>query len=139
MNYEKKFGKEYRQQILQGAAKVLKNVLRPADIVSRFESDQFLVLIENAVDRYAPISIAERMQFEFDEFLISSGLKNRINIEIGVLYCTDEYKSTNEVLQDAQRAVEMARKNSHSENKILHRAQPAHSNYFVGNKSLFSA
>ena len=139
MKYEKKFGKEYRQQILQGAAKVLKNVLRPADIVSRFESDQFLVLIENAVDRFAPVSIAERMQFEFDEFLISSGLKNRLNIGIGVLYCTDEYETIDEILNDAQLAVEMARKNSHTENKILRRTQASQANYFVGNKSLFSA
>ena len=139
MKYEKKFGKEYRQQILQGAAKVLKTVLRPADIVSRFESDKFLVLIDNAVDRYAPVSIAERMQFEFDEFLIGSGLKNRINIEIGVLYCTNEYETTEEVLHDAQLAVEMARKKSHRDNRILHRSQSPHSNYFVGNKTLFSA
>ena len=139
MKYEKKFGKEYRQQILQGAANVLKKVLRPADIVSRFESDQFLVLIENAVDRYAPVSIAERMQFEFDEFLINSGLKNRLNIEIGVLYCTDEYETTDEVLRDAQLAVEMARKNSRSDHKILQRSPSSHANYFVGNKSLFSA
>lgn len=139
MKYEKKFGKEYRQQILQGAAKVLKKVLRPADIVSRFESDKFLVLIENAVDRYAPVSIAERMQFEFDEFLLSTGLKNRINIEIGVLYCTDEYGTTEEVLRDADLAVEMARKIAQSNTKILRKAQLPHSNYFVGNKSLFSA
>lgn len=139
MKYEKKFGKEYRQQILQGASKVLKKVLRPADIVSRFDSDQFLVLIENAVDRYAPVSIAERMQFEFDEFLISSGLKNRLNIDIGVLYCTDEYKTTDEVLRDAQLAVEMAQKTSHSDNKSLNRAQSTQANYFVGNKSIFSA
>jgi diguanylate cyclase (GGDEF)-like protein len=139
MKYEKKFGKEYRQQILQGAANVLKKVLRPADIVSRFESDQFLVLIENTVDRYAPVSIAERMQFEFDEFLINSGLKNRLNIEIGVLYCTDEYETTDEVLRDAQLAVEMARKNSRSDHKILQRSPSSHANYFVGNKSLFSA
>ena len=139
MKYEKKFGKEYRQQILQGAAKVLKKVLRPADIVSRFESDQFLVLIENAVDRYAPVSIAERMQFEFDEFLISSGLKNRLNIEIGVLYCSDEYETTDEVLHDAQLAVEMARKTSHGDTRNLLRSQSSQANYFVGNKSLFSA
>lgn len=139
MNYEKKFGKEYRQQILQGAANVLKKVLRPADLVSRFESDQFLVLIENAVDRYAPVSIAERMQFEFDEFLINSGLKNRLNIEIGVLYCTDEYQTTEEVLRDAQRAVEMAKKSVHWEHKLLYKAPVARASYFVGNKSIFSA
>jgi diguanylate cyclase (GGDEF)-like protein len=139
MKYEKKFGKEYRQQILQGAAKVLKKVLRPADIVSRFESDQFLVLIDNAVDRYAPVSIAERMQFEFDEFLVSSGLKNRLTIEIGVLYCSDGYETPEEVLRDAQLAVDMARKSTRSDNWFLPKWQSSHASYFVGNKSLFSA
>jgi diguanylate cyclase (GGDEF)-like protein len=139
MKYEKKFGKEYRQQILQGAARVLKKVLRPADVVSRFESDQFLVLIENTVDRYAPVTIAERMQFEFDEFLVSSGLKRRLRIEIGVLFCTAEYETTDDVLRDAQLVVEMVRKSSHGGHRLLQRLSSSHANYFVGNKSLFSA
>jgi diguanylate cyclase (GGDEF)-like protein len=138
MKYEKKFGKEYRQQILQGTDKVLKRVLRPADIVSRFESDQFLVLIENAVDRFAPSSIAERMQFEFDEFLLSSGLKNRIQIEMGVLNCATEYKTIEEVMCDAQVAVEKAKQDHRSDNKILQRAQSSQTSYSVGIKSLFS-
>jgi len=138
MKYEKKFGKEYRQQILQGTAKVLKKVLRPTDLVSRFDSDQFLVLIENAVDRYAPISIAERMQFEFDEFLISLGLKHRIKIDIGILECTAEYDSTDEILHDAQHAIQMHRDGLHNGYKIKQNAsRQAH--YFMGNKSLFSA
>lgn len=122
MKYEKKFGKEYRQQILQGTAKVLKKVLRPADIVSCFGSDQFLVLIENSVDRYAPVSIAERMQFEFDEFLVNSGLKNRINIEIGVLYCTAEYETTDDVLRDAQLTLQLVRQDKRNVYKVFERA-----------------
>jgi diguanylate cyclase (GGDEF)-like protein len=121
MKYEKKFGKEYRQQILQGTAKVLKKVLRPADIVSCFGSDQFLVLIENSVDRYAPVSIAERMQFEFDEFLVSSGLKNRIKIEIGVLYCAAEYETTDDVMRDAQLTLQLARQDKRSTYKVFER------------------
>ena len=138
LKYEKKFGKEYRQQILQGTAQVLRKVLRPADIVSRFDSDQFLVLIENAVDRYAPQSIVERMQFEFDEFLMSSGLKNRIKIEIGVLYCTSEYNSTDEVLRDAQLAVQMARRDHAKNPGMLRSPAASRTSYFVGNKSMFS-
>lgn len=121
MKYEKKFGKEYRQQILQGTANVLKKVLRPADIVSRFESDQFLVLIENAVDRFAPVSIAERMQFEFDEFLINAGLKNRIKIEIGALYCAKEYETADEVLHDTQLALQMVKWDKRTTYKVYKR------------------
>jgi diguanylate cyclase (GGDEF)-like protein len=122
MKYEKKFGKEYRQQILQEVAKALKKVLRPTDIVSRFENDQFLVLIEYSVDRFAPISIVERMQFEFDEFLLSAGLKNRIKIEIGVLYCETEYEAIDDVMHDAQLAVEMVRHDLHIDYKSLQRS-----------------
>jgi len=109
MKYEKKFGKEYRQHLLQGVAKVLKKVLRPADVVARFESNLFMVLIDNAVDRYAPIPIFDRMQFEFDEFLVGEGLKNRIKIDIGVMYCTSQYKSANDVLADARMTLKIAR------------------------------
>ncbi len=138
MKYEKKFGKEYRQQILQGTAKVLKKVLRPTDLVSQFDSDQFLVLIENAVDRYAPNSIVERMQFEFNEFLISLGLKHRIKIEIGILTCNTEYKTTDEILRDAQLAIQMRNGGLRSSYKIKQN-MPAQAHYFAENKSLFSA
>ena len=126
MKYEKKFGKEYRQQILQGTAKVLKKVLRPTDIVSRFDSDQFLVLVEKAVNRYAPISIVERMQFEFDEFLISLGLTHRIKIEIGVLYCGAEYETADEILHNAQLAVELAQEEFSNGHMIARETQQAH-------------
>ncbi|MGB7875036.1 MAG: diguanylate cyclase [Anaerolineales bacterium] len=139
MKYEKKFGKEYRQQILQGTAKVLKKVLRPTDLVSRFDSDQYLVLVENAVDRYAPISIADRMQFEFDEFLISSGLKHRIKIEIGILSCDGSYETADEVMRAAQLAIQAGWVGTHNGFKVRQRASTKANNYFLGNKSLFSA
>jgi diguanylate cyclase (GGDEF)-like protein len=138
IKYEKKFGKEYRQQILQGTANVLKKVLRPADIVSRFESDQFLVLIDNAVDRYAPVSIVERMNFEFNEFLINSGLLNRIKIEIAVLCCDEKYNDPDEILRDIQLAGQMPGEKFHSDQLDMQRL-PSQANYFMGNKSLFSA
>jgi len=140
MKYEKKFGKEYRQQILQGTAKVLKKVLRPTDLVSRFDSDQYLVLIEHAVDRYTPIfSIAERMQFEFDEFLISSGLKHRIKIEIGILACDAEFETPEELLREAQLACQQGKELHRNGIKFKQITQTQANHYFSGNKSLFSA
>ena len=122
MKYENKFGREYRQQILQGMAKVLKKVLRPADIVSCFDTAQFFVLIENSVDRYAPFSIAERMEFEFNEFLANSGLKNRIKIEIGVLYCASEYETADEVMEDAKLTLHLARQDKRNSYRVFERA-----------------
>lgn len=121
MKYERKFGKEYRQHLLQGVAKVLKKVLWPADVVARFESNLFMVLIDNAVDRYAPIPIVDRMEFEFEEFLVSEGLKNRIKIDIGALYCTSKYKSANDVLADARLTLQIAKQSKRKENEIFER------------------
>ena len=121
LDYEKKFGKEYRQQFLQGVAKVLKKVLRLSDVVARFDADQFLILIEDAVDRFAPVSIADRMQSEFEEYLVSIGLKNRIKINIGGIYCTSDYKTVDEVLHDVQYALYLAEKDTKNGFKVYDR------------------
>ena len=121
LDYEKKFGKEYRQQFLQGVAKVLKKVLRLSDVVARFDADQFLILIEDAVDRFAPVSIADRMQSEFEEYLVSIGLKNRIKINIGGIYCTSDYKTVDEVLHDVQYALYLAEKDTKHGFKVYDR------------------
>ena len=127
LRYEKKFGKEYRMQILLGVSKVLKKILRLSDIVARFEEDQFLILIEDAVDRFAPTSIADRLQMEFEEYLIGVGLKNRIKINIGGIYCTSEYKTADEVIRDVQLALRMAKKDDHSGFKVFDRKSlPVH-------------
>jgi diguanylate cyclase (GGDEF)-like protein len=136
MDYEKKFGKEYRQQFLQGVAKVLKKVLRLSDIVARFDADQFLILIEDAVDRFAPASIADRMQSEFEEYLVGIGLKNRIKINIGGIYCTSEYKTAEEVLHDVQFALHMAKQDKKNGFRVYDRKtlpiQPERGRTLVG-------
>ena len=121
LKYEKKFGKEYRMQILLGVSKVLKKVLRSSDIVARFEDDQFLILIEDAVDRFAPSSIADRMQIEFEEYLVGVGLKNRIKISIGGIYCTADYKAVDEVLRDVRLALHMAKQDKQNGFKVYDR------------------
>ena len=118
LSYEKKFGKEYRMQILLGVSKVLKKVLRTSDIVARFEEDQFLILIEDAVDRFAPATIADRLQMEFEEYLVGVGLKNRIKINIGGIYCTADYKNADEVIRDVQLALRMAKQDKQNKFKM---------------------
>jgi diguanylate cyclase (GGDEF)-like protein len=113
MAYEKKFGKEYRQHLLQGVAKVLKKVLHPADVVTCFETNLFMVLVDNDIDRYTPTSIADCMRFEFDEFLVTEGLKNRIKIDIDVFHHTEHYKTANDVLKDARQTLKTTRPYKH--------------------------
>jgi diguanylate cyclase (GGDEF)-like protein len=135
---ENTFGQEDWQRILHAAARVIKKVLRITDIISRFEPDKFLVLIEDVVDNHAATSIADRVQRELDKFLISAGIKERHVIGIGVLYGNGEYKTADEVLHDTQLAVEMTQKNPRSDYEDLSQNVFPDTKYFVGNKSLFS-
>jgi diguanylate cyclase (GGDEF)-like protein len=122
--YNQKEGLERRQQVLQGLAKVLQNVLRPTDIVSRFEFNQFMVLIEDATDSFLPATIAGRMHLEFDDYLISEGLKDQFKVDIGIIYCNSDYKSADEIVSDAQMALQMAKQDILGSYKVFIRNRP---------------
>ena len=122
--YNKKAGDEQRQRVLQGLAKVLQNVLRPADIVSRFDFNQFMVLIEDATDNFTPATIAGRMHLEFEDYLINERLKEEFKVDIGVIYCNSDYKSADEIVSDAQMALQMARQDVLGSYKVFVRNRP---------------
>lgn len=124
LNYNTEYGIEYRQRILQGIARVLQKVLRPTDIVSRFDSDQFLVLIEDVIDRFTPATIAGRMYLEFEDYLVSAKLKDQIKIDIGIIYCNSDYNNADEILNDAQMALQMAKQDNLSSYKVFVRNRP---------------
>jgi len=117
-------GTEYHQRILQGVAKVLQKALRPTDIVSRFDVYQFLVLIDDVVDRFTPATIAGRMYLEFEDYLVETKLHDQIKIDIGIIYCDSEYRNADEILSDAQMALQMARQDSYSSYKVFVRNRP---------------
>jgi diguanylate cyclase (GGDEF)-like protein len=117
-------GTEYRQRILQGIAQVLQKALRPTDIVSRFDVYQFLVLIEDVVDRFTPATIAGRMYLEFEDYLVDASLQDQVKIDIGIIYCDSEYNSADEILNDAQMALQMAKQDHHSSYKVFVRNRP---------------
>lgn len=115
---------EYRQSILKGIAKVLQKVLRPTDIVSRFDSDQFLVLIEDVVDRFTPATIAGRLSVGFDDYLVDMRLKDQLKIDIGIIYCNSDYNNADEILNDAKMSLQMAKQDSLSSYKVFVRNRP---------------
>ena len=124
LNFSGDYELEYRQDVLKGIAKVLQQVLRPTDIVSRFESDQFLVLIEDVVDRYIPATIAARMNIEFEDYLVESRLKDQVKIDIGIIYCNPDYNNVDEILNDAKMAIQMAKQDNLSSYKVFVRNRP---------------
>lgn len=122
--YDKKGGDEHREQILKGLAKVLQQVLRPTDIVSRFDANQFMVLIEDAMDSFMPATIAGRMHLEFEDYLVSARLKDRVKVDIGIIYCNSDYRSADEIVSDAQMALQMAKQDVLGSYKVFVRNRP---------------
>ena len=121
LEYDLKYG---LKNMLQGVANALRKLLRPADIVSRFDANQFLVLIEDAADRFTPATLAERMHAEFEDFLVKAGLLNHLKVDIGVLHCNSEYRSVDEILNDAQMALQMARQDYLGSYQVFIRNRP---------------
>jgi diguanylate cyclase (GGDEF)-like protein len=124
-NPNKKDGVEHRRQILKGLANVLQRVLRPTDIVSRFDADQFMVLIEDASDSFTPATIAGRMHLEFEDHLVNARLKDEVKIDIGVIYCNSDYLSADEIVSDAQMSLQLARQDALGSYKMFIRKRPS--------------
>ncbi len=123
-NHKNSDGSDHRQQILQGLAKVLRQVLRPTDIVSRFDANQFMVLIEDAADSFTPATIAGRMHLEFEDYLVDARLKDEVKVDIGVIYCNSDYRSADEIVSDAQMALQMAKQDVLGSYKVFIRNRP---------------
>lgn len=123
-SYKKKDEVQQRQKILQGLAKVLQDVLRPTDIVSRFDSNQFMVLIEDTADSFTPATIAGRMHLEFEDYLVSANLKKYVKVDIGIIYCNSDYRSADEIVSDAQMALQLARQDALGSYKVFVRNRP---------------
>lgn len=124
LDYNLDYGIEHRQRVLLGMAKALGKLLRPTDAVSRFYTNQFLVLIEDVTNGFTPAAIAGRMLFELEDYLVDAGYHNQIKVDISVLYCNSDYRTVDEILSDAQMSLHMARQDNLSSYKVFVRNRP---------------
>jgi len=128
LEYPRKYDPNYElknyEYMLQCVSNALRKLLRPTDIVSKFDTNQFHVLIEDADDRFTPATVAERMRAEIEGYLEKAGLVSQPKIDIGVLYCNSEYKSVDEILNDAQMALQMAKQDYLGSYQVFIRNRP---------------
>ena len=124
LDYLSNYKIDRSQQILQELANVLQKVLRPTDIVSRFDSNQFMVLIEDVTDSFTPATIAGRMHLEFEDYLINEELKDEVKVDIGVIYCNSDYRSADEIVSDAQMVLQLAKQDILGSYKVFVRNRP---------------
>jgi diguanylate cyclase (GGDEF)-like protein len=102
------FGAEYNKRVLQDSAALLKTILRPTDTIARM-GDIFMILIEDVSSHDIPISIGARVQTRVRKYL--SKLENELQVRanVGIVLCGEEYDSVDNILQDAEKALELAK------------------------------
>lgn len=86
---------------LRVAAESLATTVRPTDTVARFDQDRFYILIDNIIDQDVPKMIAARICKNLQERLNALGHKVPFPVSAGILICDREYKSIDEILEDA--------------------------------------
>jgi diguanylate cyclase (GGDEF)-like protein len=103
------FGKEYNKRVLQESAALLKTILRPTDTMARLGGDVFVVLIEDVNNHETPILIASRVQNRIRKYLAKSENELQVRANVGIVLCGEEYTSVEDILRDAEQAMQLAK------------------------------
>jgi diguanylate cyclase (GGDEF)-like protein len=117
------FGSEYNKRVLQDTAGLLKTTLRPTDTIARFHGGVFLILIEDVNNHEMPILIASRVQSRIRKYLAKSENELQVRANVGVVLCGEEYQSVDEILQDAEQALALAKSDRRKMLQVL-RSKP---------------
>lgn len=105
------FGSEYNKRVLQESAALLRTILRPTDTIARFGGEVFLILVEDVSSHETPIRIASRVQNRIRKYLAASENELQVRANVGVVLCGEEYASVEDILHDAEQALELAKSN----------------------------
>jgi diguanylate cyclase (GGDEF)-like protein len=111
-------GHELGDAVLLEVARRLQSAVRPADTVSRFGGDEFVVLCPDLPDAEKAMWVAARLRELFDEPVHVNGRELAINASIGVAaHCpTDPPRDVNDLIRDAD--VAMYRAKEHGRGRV---------------------
>ncbi len=102
-------GHQAGDRVLQGIAQRLKGCLRPADTVSRLGGDEFALLIEDVREGRDALLFAERLHKALLEPFTLEGQEVFTAASIGVALGTPAYENAEELLRDADTALNRAK------------------------------
>ena len=105
------FGHEYNKRVLQESATLLKTILRPTDTIARLGGYIFSILVEDVNNHDTPILIASRVQNKVRKYLARFENELQVRANVGVVICGEEYLSVEQILQDAEEALVLAKSN----------------------------
>ncbi|MBE9110931.1 EAL domain-containing protein [Nodosilinea sp. LEGE 07298] len=97
----------------------LKACLRPQDLVARLGGDEFAILLHDIQVIEDAIEVAERIQEKISIPLMLDGREIFPSASIGITFSTDEYKSVEEVIKDADVAMYQAKANGRAKYAVF--------------------
>ena len=107
-----RFGHEVGDAVLVAAASRLRQVLHPADIVARFEGDEFVVLCEDLRSRDAARRVAARILDASKPPLLIDAEELDVGWSLGIAFAEGPGDTSDAMLTRADRALYLAKQKS---------------------------
>lgn len=97
-------------ELLKAIADRLSSVMRPPDMVARLGGDEFVVLVEGRYLREKIDKIADRVLAKINEPFMLSGHEVFTSASIGILDATENHRSADDIIRDADTAMYHAKR-----------------------------
>jgi diguanylate cyclase (GGDEF)-like protein len=101
-------GEAFADFLLTEAANFFSSSIRTIDTLSRFDHDHFFIQIEDLAYKETLTKIAQRIQNGFSSYL-QSKIDVPATLSVGMVYCTEEYLWPEDIIQDADIALHLAK------------------------------
>jgi diguanylate cyclase (GGDEF)-like protein len=103
------FDYEIGDEVIKELSYILKNSIRESDLIARFDSDEFLVILHNINNENNAIMIAKKLINNFKEakVIINEETKQSLmkTICTGILICPDDAEGINDILRSTDIAL----------------------------------
>ncbi len=96
-------------QLLTKVGEVLKQAVRPMDLIARLGGDEFTVLLRNLQETQEILAISDRIQAFLKQPIILEGQPIVVSASIGIVQYSPKYKSADQLLRDADLAMYQAK------------------------------
>lgn len=104
-NINDTLGHEIGDQLLKMVAKKLATCLRTSDTISRQGGDEFMVLLPEMVNHYAPAEVAEKLLAATNQPFEIAGQEIRISVSIGIAVYPDDGDNVETLTKSADSAM----------------------------------
>jgi diguanylate cyclase (GGDEF)-like protein/PAS domain S-box-containing protein len=119
------FGHRIGDQLLVTVSRKVKSCVRPSDTIARIGGDEFTVLLEDLKNPEEAVRIAERICSDLREPFYIDQTYIQTSASIGVAVGTPEYQSSEELLNDADLAMYLAKDQGRARHEVFQARKPS--------------